>query len=173
MVHEIVEKQMNLGEPADLRTTVDYTASFGTMAGCIFLAFGEDGIDGLDAMIIDNLAAALPCETELWLGTADDVRLAAVLPANENKRKEAHDQTCNDYYMWSRNSRYSYIWYESKAKVSRNYKFVTCAASSTSCSSEAADVYIRGDSVSPPQQRQTRCRDDQVRCRKLLSSQRH
>ena len=89
IVHEIVEKQMKLGEPADLRTTVDYTASFGTMAGCIFLAFGEDGIDRLDAMIIDNLAAALPCETELWLGTADDVRLAAVLPANENKRKEA------------------------------------------------------------------------------------
>lgn len=88
IVHEIVEKQMKLGEPANLRTTVNHTASFGAMAGCIFLAFGEDGIDRLDAIIIDDLAAALPCETELWLGTADDVRLAAVLPANENKEQE-------------------------------------------------------------------------------------
>ena len=89
VVHDIVKKQMTHGDAAELRTTVRHISSFGKMAGCIFLAFSEDGMDRLDAMIIDNLAAALPCETELWLGTADDVRLAAVLPANENERKEA------------------------------------------------------------------------------------
>lgn len=89
LVHDIVQKQMTHGDAAELQTTVRHISSFGKLAGCIFLAFSEDGMDRLDAMIIDNLVAALPCETELWLGTADDVRLAAVLPANENKRKEA------------------------------------------------------------------------------------
>ena len=130
---------MKLSEPPSLRTTVDYT-SFGTMAGCIFLAFGEDGIDRLDAMIIDNLAAALPCETELWLGTADDVRLA-VLPANENKRKEAHRQTCNDYYMWSRTADIHTFGMKARLKFAKLQICDLCRVS-TSCSSEAADVYI-------------------------------
>ena len=89
VVHDIVKNEMKYGDAAELRPTVRHISSFGAMSGCIFLAYGEDGIDRLDAMIVDNLAAELPCETELWLGTADNVALAAVLPANENERKEA------------------------------------------------------------------------------------
>ena len=88
VVHDLIEKNMSVGEVSNLRTTVDYTASFGALSGCVFLAFGDDGVDRLDAVIIDNFAATIPCETELWLGTRDTMRLAGVLPANENKEQE-------------------------------------------------------------------------------------
>ena len=71
LVHDIVQKQMTHGDAAELQTTVRHISSFG-MAGCIFLAYDEHGMDRLGTLIVDNLTAELPCETELWLGTADD-----------------------------------------------------------------------------------------------------
>ena len=92
VVHDIVKNEMKYGDAAELRPTVRHISSFGAMSGCIFLAYGEDGIDRLDAMIVDNLAAELPCETELWLGTADDVRPSRSA-AGERKRAKGGPQT--------------------------------------------------------------------------------
>ena len=69
-----------------LNTTMQYKAHFGPLAGCLFYAFGSDGIDHNDAVILDRIAAELPCETELWVGSADEIELSGIKPANENER---------------------------------------------------------------------------------------
>ena len=86
VVHDIVKNEMKYGDAAELRPQSG-TSRHSGMSGCIFLAYGEDGMDRLDAMIVDNLAAELPCETERSRLT--QCCPAAVLPANENERKEA------------------------------------------------------------------------------------
>lgn len=46
--------------------------NFGAMSGAVYIAFGEDGMEPLDVRNIEAFASRFPCETETYLGAAED-----------------------------------------------------------------------------------------------------
>lgn len=56
-----------------------YTATFGPLSGMAFFAFGEEGCREDDGVILDNYAAQIPCETEMWFGSGDDIHQTRVI----------------------------------------------------------------------------------------------
>ena len=67
----------------DMEVGMYYTAAFGPLAGVLFFAFGEQGIDETDAGRIDDIAAGFPCETELWFGSAEEITQLSELAVPE------------------------------------------------------------------------------------------
>ena len=41
--------------------------------GFVFFAFGVDGASEEDAAVVDQVAAGFACETEMWIGSADEI----------------------------------------------------------------------------------------------------
>jgi hypothetical protein len=46
--------------------------NFGPLSGCVFIAWGEEGMDEIDRRNIDYFASRIPCETETYIGAAED-----------------------------------------------------------------------------------------------------
>ena len=46
--------------------------NFGPLSGCVFIAWGEEGMDDIDVRNIEAFASRFPCETETYLGEAED-----------------------------------------------------------------------------------------------------
>ena len=57
----------------DIEVGMYYTAGFGPLAGFVFFAFGVDGASEEDAAVVDQVAAGFACETEMWIGSADEI----------------------------------------------------------------------------------------------------
>lgn len=50
-----------------------YQASFGKLSGFCFFAYGKDGLDEEEAVVVDNFTAGIPCQTEMYFGSADQL----------------------------------------------------------------------------------------------------
>lgn len=57
----------------DVDCALYYKSTFGPLSGMVFFAFGQEGCHEDDGVILDNFAAGIPCETEMWFGAGDDV----------------------------------------------------------------------------------------------------
>ena len=57
----------------DIEVGMYYTAGFGPLSGFVFFAFGVDGASEEDAAVVDQVAAGFGCETEMWIGSADEI----------------------------------------------------------------------------------------------------
>ena len=71
--------------PTEFGPPLYYSASFGPLSGFVFFAWGEGGMDDVDSKNLDHLASGFGCETELWVGNADDVIQIASI---ERERRE-------------------------------------------------------------------------------------
>ncbi len=56
-----------------------YRANFGPLSGMAFFAFGDEGCTEDDGIIIDDYAAGIPCETEMWYGAGEDMHQSRAL----------------------------------------------------------------------------------------------
>ena len=67
-------------QPTDcVELKMHYAADFGPLSGFVFFAFGEQGIDEADAIVIDDFASGLPCETEMYFGAASEIFQSGIL----------------------------------------------------------------------------------------------
>ena len=59
--------------------TLHYTADFGPMSGFIFFAFGENGLDEEDGIVLDDYASGIPSESEMYYGNANSIFQSGVI----------------------------------------------------------------------------------------------
>jgi len=59
--------------PTEFGPPLYYAASFGPLSGFVFFAWGEEGMEDVDSRNLDRFASGFLCETELWIGIADDI----------------------------------------------------------------------------------------------------